>query len=86
MADTSMTTTEELFSFAQTNHIPGGMLMFAKDLGALEMGQVATFYNERQLRRLAAGEHVQATPLHGPLSRERVARIAKNKPYAVVRL
>lgn len=86
MAQMPIETPDDLFAFAQVNRIPGGILMFTRDVGSLALGQHATFYNERQLRRLAGGDRVQATPLWGPVDAKRIERIAKSKPYAVVTL
>ena len=77
-------TTEELFSFAANNSLPG-ILMFSRELkDGLLPGETATLYNNRQLRRFAAGERVQGKLLHGPLSAETVAKAAKTRPYALV--
>lgn len=76
-------TTEELFAFAANNHLPG-TLMFSREIGALLPGDTVTLFNDRQLRRFAAGERVQGKLLRGPIPAETVAKAAKARPYALL--
>ena len=78
-------TTDQLFDFAQRAHFPG-TLMFTAEVGGLHPGQSAELMNERQLRRRAGGERVQAKCVNGPVTAERMAKMAKGHPFAIVRL
>lgn len=79
-------TPDKLFAFAANNHLTGGTLMFTAEIGGLLPGQSAKLMNERQLRRYAAGERPQMKDVHGPIDAEKMAKLAKSRPFALVRL
>ena len=79
-------TQDKLFEFAANNHLTGGTLMFTAEIGGLLPGQRAQLMNERQLRRYAAGEHPQIKDLRGPIDEKRMAKLAKSRPFALVKL
>lgn len=79
-------TQDKLFEFAANNHLAGGTLMFTAEIGGLLPGQRAKLMNERQLRRYAAGERPQMKDLQGPIDETKMAKLAKNRPFALVNL
>ena len=81
---TPIETAEQLFEFAQHAHLPGA-LMFTAEVGGLGLNQSAELMNERQLRRRAGGERMQAKLVRGPVDSMRMSKLAKSHPFALVR-
>lgn len=81
---TNLSDPGELLEFGRRSGIDGDVVP-TSSLNMLLPGQAVTLYSEPQLRRLAAGMREPGKVVYGPASTETVAKLARRRPFAVVR-